>query len=63
MPWTIRPVLAPGDEVWRRWKRGEAFSEIGRAVGVPRQTIHEIVVSSRRSSAACRGGADREAYS
>ena len=45
MPWTIRPVRAPREEVWRRWKLGEAFSEIGRAIGVPRQRIHDVVVA------------------
>jgi IS30 family transposase len=39
-----RPVRIPRDEVWRRWKLGEAFSEIGRALGVPRQSIHDVVV-------------------
>lgn len=45
MPWTIKPVRVPPDEVWRRWKRGEAFSEIGRALGVSRQTIHRVVMA------------------
>jgi IS30 family transposase len=45
MPWTIKLVRAPHDEVWRRWKRGEAFSEIGRALGVGRQRIHDVVVA------------------
>lgn len=45
MPWTIKPVRAPRDEIWRRWKLGEAFSEIGRAIGVPRQRIHDVVVA------------------
>ena len=44
MPWTMRLVRAPEDEVWRRRKQGEAFSEIGRALGTGRQTIHDIVV-------------------
>ena len=43
MPWTMKMVRAPRDEVWRRWKRGEAFSEIGRALGVTRQSVREIV--------------------
>jgi len=45
MPWTIQPVRAPADEVWRRWKLGEAFSEIGRAVGVSRQAIRDVVAA------------------
>lgn len=32
------------DAVWSRWKRGEAFSEIGRALGTVRQRVHDIVV-------------------
>jgi len=44
MPWTMRIVRAPEDEVWRRWKQGEAFSEIGRALGTSRQTIFQLVV-------------------
>jgi hypothetical protein len=45
MPWTMRLVRAPEDEVWRRWKLGEAFSEIGRALGTCRQTIFQVVCS------------------
>lgn len=45
MPWKIRRVRAPEDEVWRRWKQGQAFSEIGRALGTCRQTIFQLVVS------------------
>ena len=45
MPWKIRPVRAPEDEVWRRWKQGQAFSEIGRALGTCRQTIFHVVAS------------------
>lgn len=52
MPWTIRDVCAPADEVWRRWKQGEAFSEIGRALGTTRQVIHGVVV--RRGGVAPR---------
>lgn len=52
MPWTIREVLAPEDEVWRRWKQGEALSEIARALGTVRQRIHGIVV--RRGGVAPR---------
>ena len=44
MSCTIRVVRAPHDEVWDRWKRGQAFSEIGRALGVSRQAIRAIVV-------------------
>ena len=45
MPWKLRPVRAPEDEVWRRWKQGQAFSEIGRALGTCRQTIFQLVAS------------------
>jgi IS30 family transposase len=44
MPWKMRLVRAPADEVWRRWKQGQAFSEIGRALGTCRQAIHDVVV-------------------
>lgn len=40
-----RPVRIPRDEVWRRWKQGEAFSEIGRAIGAAKQSVHEVVVA------------------
>jgi IS30 family transposase len=45
MPWTMKAVRAPHDYVWSRWKQGEAFSEIGRAVGVSRQAIRKIIVA------------------
>ena len=41
---TMEVMDAAEQEVWRRWKQGEAFSEIGRALGKPRQRIHDIVV-------------------
>jgi len=40
-----RPVQIPRDEVWRRWKLGEAFSEIGRAIGAAKQSVHDVVVA------------------
>ena len=40
-----RPVQMPRDEVWRRWKLGEAFSEIGRAIGAAKQSVHDVVVA------------------
>jgi IS30 family transposase len=38
-----RLTAAEEAELWRRWKQGEAFSEIGRALGRAKQTIHGIV--------------------
>ena len=52
MPWKLRPVRAPEDEVWRRWKQGQAFSEIGRALGTCRQTIFQLASEPRRRGAA-----------
>ena len=40
-----RPIRIPRDEVWRRWKLGEAFSEIGRAIGSAKQSVHNVVVA------------------
>src|SRR6187402_2573303 len=40
-----RPVQIPRDEVWRRRKLGEAFSEIGRAIGAAKQSVHDVVVA------------------
>lgn len=40
-----RPLQVPRDEVWRRWKLGEAFSEIGRAIGAAKQSVHNVVVA------------------
>src|SRR5262245_1719068 len=31
------------DEVWKRWKQGQALSEIGRALGKAKQRIHHVV--------------------
>ena len=36
-------TTAEQEELWWRWKRGEAFSEIGRALGKAKQTIHGAV--------------------
>jgi len=30
-------------ELWERWKRGESYSAIGRALGKPIETVHRIV--------------------
>jgi IS30 family transposase len=45
MPLTVRHWLAAAeqDELWRRWKEGQAFSEIGRALGKTRQAARAIV--------------------
>ena len=45
MPLTVRHWLAAAEqeELWRRWKQGEAFSEIGRALGKTRQATRAIV--------------------
>ena len=40
-----RPVVISRDEIWRRWKLGEAFSEIGRAIGAAKQSVHNVVVA------------------
>ena len=45
MAWTVDLTYGAQEaELWRRWKRGEAFSEIGRALGRAKQTIHSIVL-------------------
>lgn len=33
-------------ELWRRWRAGEAYSEIARAMGRSRQRIHEVVLKN-----------------
>lgn len=40
-----RPVQIRRDEVWRRRKLGEAFSEIGRAIGAAKQSVHDVVIA------------------
>src|SRR6185436_2761926 len=40
-----RPVVISRDEIWRRWKLGEAFSKIGRAIGAAKQSVHNVVVA------------------
>ena len=32
-------------ELWRRWRAGEAYSEIGRALGCTRQVVHHTVMA------------------
>ena len=36
-------VLVEEQEIWRRWKEGQAFSEIGRALDKAKQTVHGVV--------------------
>ena len=45
MPLTVRHWLAAGEqqELWKRWKEGQAFSEIGRALGKTRQAVFQGV--------------------
>lgn len=45
MPMTVRQWQSLGEqqEVWRRWKEGQAFSEIGRALGKTPQGIGQLV--------------------
>jgi hypothetical protein len=61
MPWTMKAVRAPHDYVWSRWKQGEAFSEIGRAVGVSRQAIRKTWWRAAEWRH-WRGAADPEAF-
>jgi IS30 family transposase len=37
-------VIAEEQEIWRRWKEGLAFSEIGRALRKAKQSVHDVVV-------------------
>jgi DNA-binding CsgD family transcriptional regulator len=32
-------------ELWRRWRAGEAYSEIGRALGCSRAVVHYTVMA------------------
>ena len=42
-----RPCMSTAEkaEVWRRWKRGEAVSDIGRALGRFRKSVHRVVAA------------------
>ncbi len=40
-----RMSTAEKAEVWRRWKQGESLSDIGRALGRIRRTIHHVVAA------------------
>ncbi len=44
-----RPCMSAAEkaEVWRRWKRGESVSDIGRALGV---SVNRSTVSSPRTA-------------
>ena len=50
-----RPYMSAAEkaEVWRRWKRGESVSDIGRALGRIRKSVHRVV--------AAHGGCPRRA--
>ena len=43
--WTTRDLFAQAQqiEVWKRWKQGQSFSEIGRALGKTKQTVRQVV--------------------
>jgi IS30 family transposase len=42
-----RPSMSSAEraEVWRRWKRGESVSDIGRALGRFRKQVHRVVAA------------------
>ena len=40
-----KPIRISRDELWNRWKAGEASSEIGRAIGATKQSVNEVVVA------------------
>ncbi len=40
-----RMSTAEKAKVWRRWKRGEALSDIGRALGRIRRSVHHVVAA------------------
>ena len=42
-----RPCMSAAEkaEVWRRWKRGESVSDIGRALGRFRKSVHRVVAA------------------
>ena len=42
-----RPRMSTAEkaEVWRRWKRGESVSDIGRALGRFRKSVHRVVAA------------------
>ena len=42
-----RPSMSAAEkaEVWRRWKRGESVSDIGRALGRLRKSVHRVVAA------------------
>ena len=42
---TGRMSTAEKAELWRRWKQGESLSDIGRALGRIRRTIHHVVAA------------------
>jgi IS30 family transposase len=37
-------VVTWEQEIWRRWKEGQAFSEIGRALRRAKQSVHDVVM-------------------
>ena len=42
-----RPSMSAAEkaEVWRRWKQGESVSDIGRALGRLRKSVHRVVAA------------------
>ncbi len=65
-----RMSVAEKAEVWRRWKRGESVSDIGRALGRFRKSVHRVVAAhggvpprGRTRSRCALTGAEREEIS
>ena len=68
----VRPGLMAEQkrEMWSRWKAGQSLSEIGRALGRERSSIHRMVASTggymptpRRRSPRVLSSAEREEMS
>ena len=41
----VRMSTGEKAELWRRWRRGESLSDIGRALGRIRRTVHHVVAA------------------
>jgi hypothetical protein len=54
--WGLSP--AQKRELWQRWRAGQSFDEIGRALAKQHSSIRFVVRATSKRSICCRHGSD-----
>ncbi|GHC73796.1 hypothetical protein [Streptomyces cinnamoneus] len=39
-------MVAQQDEIWRRWREGESFNSMGRALGAPMHVVRSFLAQT-----------------